>query len=340
MSDNFLQNKKILITGGAGSIGKELVKYLLTFEDVDVVRVFDVNETEMFNFQNELAETKSIRNVRFLMGDVRDKERLVRALHGIDCVFHTAAYKHVLSSEYNPFETIKTNVQGVQNVIEASLDTDVKKVILTSSDKAVNPNNTMGATKLLGEKLMTAANYSAGKNTVFSSVRFGNVMGTRGSVIPLFKKQIMQGKYVTITDPDMTRFMMSKSQAVQLIIKSMKLARGGEVFISKMSVVRIVDLAECLIEELAPDQNIEMKVIGHKPGETTYEELLTDHEIKRALEFEDMYILLPEIQDLFPRDRSIYNTATAPKSIDYNSKYSEPISKEELRNILIQEKLV
>lgn len=338
--NHFFKNKKILVTGGTGSIGKELVKYLLNFEDPNVVRVFDTNETEMFNFQNELAENKAIRNVRFLMGDVRDKDRLTRALHNIDYVFHTAAYKHVLSSEYNPFETVKTNVLGVQNIIEACLDANVKKVIFTSSDKAVNPSNTMGATKLLGEKLMTSANYYAGSDTIFSSVRFGNVMGSRGSVIPIFKKQIHDGKHVTITNPDMTRFMMSKSQAIKLILNGMEIARGGEVFIFKMPVVRVTDLAECLIEELSKNQNIETKVIGNKPGETIYEELLTDHEVKRVLEFENMYILLPELQELYHRDFSLYDTAITPKSIQYSSKDIEPISKEEVRNILIQEKLV
>ena len=337
---HFFKNKKILVTGGVGSIGKELVKYLLNFEAPDVVRILDVNETEMFNFQNELAENKAIRNVRFLIGDVRDKERLIRALNDIDYVFHTAAYKHVLSSEYNPFETVKTNVLGVQNIIEASLDANVKKVIFTSSDKAVNPNNTMGATKLLGEKLITSANYYAGKDTIFSSVRFGNVMGSRGSVIPIFKKQIQDGKCVTITNPDMTRFMMSKSEAIKLIINGMEIARGGEVFIFKMPVVRVTDLAECLIEELSQNQKSETKVIGNKPGETIYEELLTDHEAKRVLEFENMYVLLPEMQGLYQRDFSLYDTAITPKSIRYSSKDIEPISKEEVRNILIQEKLV
>lgn len=337
---NFFQNKKVLVTGGAGSIGRELVKYILDFEEPSVVRIFDSNEAEMFDFQNELSGHKKIQNIRFLLGDVRDKDRLVRALNDIDFVFHTAAYKHVLSSEYNPFEAVKTNVIGVQNIIEASLDNNVKKVIFTSSDKAVNPNNTMGATKLLGEKLMISANYYAGKETAFSCVRFGNVMGSRGSVIPLFKKQIEDGKAVTITNPEMTRFMMSKSEAIRLIITGMKLARGGEVFIFKMPVVRIIDLTECLIEEMAPDKEIEIKVIGNKPGETLYEELLTDHELKRALEMENVYVLLPEMKELYPHDFSIYGNAIKPDSLIYCSKYNEPISKEELKNILLKDKLI
>lgn len=336
----FFKNKKVLVTGGAGSIGKELVKYILNFEDPDVVRIFDTNESEMFDFENELMENANIHNVRFLIGDVRDKDRLIRALDGIDYVFHTAAYKHVLSSEYNPFETVKTNVLGVQNVIEASLVNNVKKVIFTSSDKAVNAGNTMGATKLLGEKLMLAANYYSGKETAFSCVRFGNVMGSKGSVIPLFTRQIKDKRFITITNPDMTRFMMSKSEAVKLIINGMKLARGGEIFIFKMPVIRVSDLAECLIEGIAPDKKIEMKIIGNKPGETLYEELLTNHEIERIIEKDNMYVLLSEMKELFPRDLSIYDDAVKPKSVEYNSKYIEPISKEELKNILIKENLV
>lgn len=341
---HFFKNKKILVTGGSGSIGKEIVRYLLNFEKPAVVRVFDQNESEMFDFQNELIGYENVSsntvNVRFLIGDVRDKDRLVRALNGIDYVFHTAAYKHVLSSEYNPFETVRTNVSGVQNVIEASLDNNVKKVIFTSSDKAVNPCNTMGATKLLGEKLMIAANYYGGKGTVFSCVRFGNVMGTRGSVIPIFKKQIEEGQDVTVTNPEMTRFMMSKSEAVKLIINAMKQAVGGEVFIFKMPIIRLIDLAECMIEELAPDGNIKIKIIGNKPGETLYEELITDHEIERILEIENMYVLIPEIKELLPRNLSIYKDATHPNFAIFNSNDASPISKEELRTILKGENLI
>ena len=340
----FFKNKKILVTGGVGSIGKEIVRYLLNFEDPAVVRVFDINESEMFEFQNEMIGYENVGNnadkVRFLMGDVRDKDRLERALNGIDYVFHTAAYKHVLSSEYNPFETVRTNVSGVQNLIEASLDNNVKKVIFTSSDKAVNPCNTMGATKLLGEKLMISANYYSGKETVFSCVRFGNVMGTKGSVIPIFKKQIESGQDVTVTDPEMTRFMMSKSEAVKLIIDGMKVAVGGEVFIFKMPIIRLIDLAECMIEELAPDGKIKIKIIGNKPGETLYEELITDHEIERVLEIENMYVLLPEIKELLPRDLSIYKGAANPKFLTISSKDASPISKEYLRTILKEENLI
>ncbi|NPE27399.1 polysaccharide biosynthesis protein [Methanococcoides sp. SA1] len=338
--NNLFKDSKILITGGTGSIGNELVKYFLDHEEPSVIRIFDQNESEMFYFQNEISRHKHFKNVRFLIGDVRDKERLKRAFEGIDYVFHTAAYKHVRSSEYNPSEAVKTNVLGVQNVIDACIENNVKKMIFTSSDKAVNPNNTMGATKLLGEKLMTAANYHSGRNTIFACTRFGNVMGSRGSVIPLFKKQIETGNPVTLTNPDMTRFMMSKSQAVKLIVTAMERALGGEVFIFKMPVLKIMDLAECMVEEIS-DSTANIEIVGNKPGETLFEELLTEHEMQRALELDEMYILLPEMTDLYPIDfEAEYKDAKAPTSTDHRSKNATPISKEEVRKTLIEENLL
>jgi len=278
MNYNFLQNKNILITGGTGSLGRELI-YEIFKHDPKVVRIFDVDETEQFEFQHELKEHED--TVRFLLGDVRDRERLIHAAEDIDIIFHTAALKHVMACEYNPFEAVKTNILGIQNVIDAAIANNVERIIFTSSDKAVNPSNTMGATKLLAERLMTAANYYKGKRKcTFSSVRFGNVMGSRGSVIPLFRQQIKAGGPVTITDRGMTRFMMSMFQAVELVFRSAEIARGGEVFIFKMPTVNIADLAEVLIEELAPQygykaEDIEIKIIGTIPGEKMYEELMT-----------------------------------------------------------------
>ncbi|WP_094229111.1 polysaccharide biosynthesis protein [Methanolobus psychrotolerans] len=341
----FFENKNILVTGGAGSVGKELIRYLLKYKKPAVVRIFDTNEAEMFNFQSELAEKNYIHNVRFLIGDVRDKDRLIRALNGIDYVFHTAAYKHVLSSEYNPFETVKTNVIGVQNIIEASLETNVKKVIFTSSDKAVNPSSTMGATKLLGEKLMVSANYYGGKKTAFSSVRFGNVMDSSGSVIPIFKRQINEGRFITITDPEMTRFMMAMSQAVKLLVLTMEISQGGEAFILKMPTVKISDLAEVLIDELAAryghrPESIGTKIIGTKLGEKLYEELMTDDEATRSLERDDMFIILPNIKDeLIMIDETAYN-ASPITSTEYISRDVEPITKDEIKSILIKENII
>lgn len=332
------KNKKILVTGGTGSLGKELVRHLLKNEQPETVRIYDVDETEQFEFQHELKGYED--TVRFLLGDVRDKERLARAVEDVDIIFHTAALKHVMACEYNPFEAVKTNILGMQNVIDVAIDNNVGKVIFTSSDKAVNPSNTMGATKLLAEKLVTAANFYKGhRESVFSSVRFGNVMGSRGSVIPLFKNQIKAGGPVTITDPTMTRFMMSMSQAVELVLKSVDMAQGGEVFIFKMPTVNISDLAEVLIEGVVPrydysPEDIDVKIIGTIPGEKMYEELMTEDEAVRSLEREDMFIITPEIKDeISGFDESAYE-AMPIWSKDYVSKDAMPITKDEIRAIL------
>jgi UDP-N-acetylglucosamine 4,6-dehydratase len=343
MDYNFLINSKILITGGTGSLGRELVYKILQYNP-DVVRILDVDETKQFEFQHELKEYKG--TVRFLLGDIRDKDRLHRAAENIDIIFHTAALKHVLACEYNPFEAVKTNVLGMQNIIDVAIDNNVGKIIFTSSDKAVNPSNTMGTTKLLAEKLMTSANYYKGaRDCIFSSVRFGNVMGSRGSVIPLFKQQIKSGGPVTITDVTMTRFMMSISQAVDLVLKSMMMAQGGEVFIFKMPTVTVSDLAEVLIEELAPrfgysPEDIGIEIIGIKPGEKMYEELMTEDEANRSLERDDMFIILPEIRDNLSKfDESVYD-ATSIKSKDYISRDALPLDRKEIKTILHKDGII
>jgi UDP-N-acetylglucosamine 4,6-dehydratase len=343
MRYDFINNKNILITGGTGSLGRELVHMTLQY-DPKVIRIFDVDETEQFNLQQELKEHERV--IRYLLGDVRDLARLNRATEGIDIIFHTAALKHVLACEYNPFEAVKTNVIGMQNVIEAAINNNVGKIIFTSSDKAVNPSNTMGTTKLLAEKLMTSANYYKGaRDCVFSSVRFGNVMNSRGSVIPLFRNQIKAGGPVTITDPSMTRFMMSMSQAIDLVFKSAEMSQGGEVFIFKMPTVNISDLAEVLIDELAPHfghrpEDIKVEFIGTKPGEKMYEELMTEDEARRSLEREDMFIILPQIEDERTKiEISAYN-AVQIRSKDYISKDVAPIKKEQIKNILMKEKII
>lgn len=343
MKHDFISNKKILITGGTGSLGRELVFNILQYNP-KVIRIFDVDETEQFDFQQELRGYES--TVRFLLGDIRDKERLNRATEDIDIIFHTAALKHVMACEYNPFEAVKTNILGMQNVIDAALNNNVGKVIFTSSDKAVNPSNTMGTTKLLAEKLMTAANYYKGaRDCVFSSVRFGNVMGSRGSVIPLFKKQIKAGGPVTITDPTMTRFMMSMSQAVELVFRSAEISQGGEVFIFKMPTINILDLTEVLIDELAPRYghqpgDINIDIIGIKPGEKMYEELMTEDEAIRSLERDDMFIILPQIEDELTKiNVSVYG-AVSIKSKDYVSKDVVPITKDEIKAILMKDGII
>lgn len=337
---NLFKNKKILITGGTGSIGQEIAQEILKHAPA-VVRILDVDETKQFELQQEYEDYE---NVRFLLGDIRDKERLLRAVEDIDIVFHTAALKHVLACEYNPFEGVKTNVIGTQNLIDVCIDEEVEKVIFTSSDKAVNPTNVMGATKLLAERLMTSANYYKGaKGTIFSSVRFGNVLGSRGSVIPLFKKQIEKGGPVTITNEEMTRFVMPVHESINLLLKAAGLAHCGEIFIFKMDALKITDLAKVLIEELAPKhgftpENIKMDVIGNKPGEKLYEELMTEEEARRALESEDMFILRPEIEAYI--GKFSYSSVPEAGVKAYTSTDEKHLSKDEIREMLYKEKLL
>ena len=329
---SIFKDKNILITGGTGSIGLEIMREVLKHEPT-TVRILDLDETKQFELQEEYGD---LENIRFLLGDVRDKERLYRALEDIDIVFHTAALKHVLSCEYNPFEAVKTNVLGIQNLIEAAMDEGVEKVIFTSSDKAVNPTNVMGATKLLAERLIIAGNYYKGRRrTKFSSVRFGNVLGSRGSVVPLFKKQIENGGPVTITNEAMTRFIMPMKDAVKLLFKAAELTKGAEIFVLKMKTIRITDLADVMIDELALNE-IKIKIIGNKAGEKLYEELMTEEEAKRALEIEDMFIVLPShLNSLSP---SVSDLKAEVKA--YTSKEAKHLTKEEIKKLLYKENLI
>lgn len=330
--------KSILVTGGTGTLGKALIKELLSYNP-QVIRIFSRDEAKQFDLQFELSE---YRNTRYLLGDVRDKERLMRAMEGIDIVFHTAALKHVPACEYNPFEGVKTNIIGTQNVIEAALENNVEKVVYTSSDKAISPTNTMGATKLVAERLISAADfYKGSRRTIFSAVRFGNVMGSRGSVIPYFKQQIISGGPVTVTVPGMTRFMMTLSQAVMLTLESAKMARGGEVFVLKMPVVRLGDLAEIVIEEFAPlcglkSENVKIETIGLRPGEKLYEELMTQEEAKYAMEFTHMFAVPPG----FIEKQYVYESAQPAEIKTYRSDEGTSLEKEAVRKLLQNEKLL
>ncbi|MBU1199376.1 MAG: polysaccharide biosynthesis protein [Nanoarchaeota archaeon] len=340
--DNIFKNKKILVTGGAGSIGFRLVKELMRYNP-EVIRVLDTDESRLFYLENQLSNDKIF---RFLLGDVRDKDRVIRAMEGIDIVFHLAALKHVKTCEYDPLEAVKTNIMGAQNIIEAALKNNVEKVIFTSSDKASSPNNTMGATKLLAEKLFNAANYTRGTaRTVFASVRFGNVMGSRGSVIPLFKHQIAKGGPITLTNPNLTRYMMSLSDAVRLIIKCTHLTKkGGGSFILKMPVVKVGDLAKILIEHHAPKCNVDIdkvktKVIGLKPGEASYEELMGDEERRIAIEKEDMFIIPSYLEMHRVGIESMGDDIIKDKK-GYDSRYETPMSYEELKSLLKKERII
>jgi UDP-N-acetylglucosamine 4,6-dehydratase len=326
--------KKILIIGGTGTIGQHVLEHIL-LENPAVVRIFSRDEYKQFELQEKYRDFE---NIRYLIGDIRDYNRLARAMEEIDFVFHAAAMKHVPSCEYNPFEAVQTNVIGTQNVIQAALYCGVKKVLFTSTDKAISPTNTYGATKLMAERLISAAQFQKGdKGTIFSSVRFGNVMGSRGSVIPLFKKQILEKRSITVTDLQMVRFMMTPSQAIRLMFKSNELAVGGEVFVLKMPVVRISDLVEVLIEEVTRkykiNEQVQIDIIGLRPGEKMYEELMSEDEARIAYETDDMYIIPP----MYSEDHKNKQTFT-----NYNAmKHDENIiSKETFRKWVLQENLI
>lgn len=335
------EGKNILVTGGAGSIGSELVKHLLKYGP-EVVRVLDINETGLFDLEQQCAGYEP--KLRMLVGDVRDKERLSRAMENIDFVFHAAALKHVYINEYTPSEAIKTNVLGTQNVIDAAIANNVKKVITISTDKAVNPTNVMGTTKLLAEKLTTAAQYHRGSSpTTFASVRFGNVLVSRGSVVPLFLEQIKKGGPVTVTDPRMTRFIMSTNRAIELILKATSIVNGGEIFILRMPSVKINDLAEVLIENYShkygqSSENIKIKLIGVKAGEKVHESLITDYEKQRAkLLDNDLIVLEPLVKARRGleryKDGDIGNNQV-PEGMFNNSSKEKVLTKDEIKKLL------
>lgn len=299
-----VRNKNVLITGACGSIGTALVNYLLELgtDGPSAIYCFDNNESAVFSLGNFIGESSK---VRVFVGDICDRSEVDRRMVGVDFVFHLAALKHVVLSELSPNQVVRTNILGLQNIIASAVKFQVGAVVFSSSDKAVNPTNIMGTSKLMGERLITAANAQSNKsNTRFFSVRFGNVLGSSGSVTTIFQDQIAQGKNLTLTDRRMTRFVMSKTEAVRLILESCEIAKGGEVFVTKMPVIRIKDLAELFIEQLVEQSGykkntIQIDQIGSKPGEKLYEELLSLDEARRTLELTDYFVILPAFRDVY-----------------------------------------
>ncbi len=277
------RDASVLITGGTGSFGHKFVETMLTTYHPRRLVVLSRDELK----QSEMMARFKDESLRFFVGDVRDRDRLERAMHGIDMVFHAAALKQIPSCEYNPFEAIQTNVIGAENVISAAIDQGVKRVIAISTDKAVNPVNLYGATKLCAEKLFVQGNaYGYARGTVFGAVRYGNVIGSRGSVIPLFAAQRAAGT-VTVTDPGMTRFWIKLEQGVRFAIRCAEVMHGGEIFVPKIPSMRVMDL----VEAVAPGCRVEF--IGIRPGEKLHEILIAEEECRQALEFEDMFVLEP-----------------------------------------------
>ncbi len=323
--NEYYKEKSILITGAAGSIGQALIDKLLEF-DITSIGCFDNNENGVFALRERYSCEKSGK-IKFLLGDIKDLPRLEYAFKGVDIVFHTASYKHVLECEYNPLDAVNTNIIGTANVVKAAINQGVGKVIYTSTDKAANPSNTMGTSKLMAEKVIVAANEYGGRNTVFSCCRFGNVIGTSGSVIPLFIKQIKNEKKVTLTDPEMTRFMISQEKAIDLVLKTAILSDGGEIFIFKMPSVKIDDLADALIEKYGVADKV---IIGKKPGEKMYEEIMTDEESFRAFENDEMYVINPYLGG--PKDRRV--EGFTPVEMIKNSSEMDVLTKDEISKVL------
>lgn len=289
--------KNILITGGTGSFGKKCVSMLLERYNPAKIIVYSRDELKQFEMQQVFNQDC----MRYFIGDVRDKDRLIRAIEGIDIVIHAAALKQVPAAEYNPMECIKTNIHGAENVIDACLANNVEKVIALSTDKAANPINLYGATKLASDKLFVAANNMVGsRKTRFSVVRYGNVMGSRGSVVPYFKQLIENGTtYLPITHEDMTRFFITLEQGVNFVFKSFQRMQGGEIFVPKIPSMKLLDLAEIM----AP--GLEKKIVGIRPGEKLHETMCPSDDSHLTLEFDDHYVIKPSIQFSGQRDFSV-----------------------------------
>lgn len=284
---NFVDGESVLITGGTGSFGKMMTAKLLTSTDVERVIVFSRDELK----QSEMrAAYTDERRIRFFIGDVRDEQRLYRAFDGVDYVIHAAALKQVPAAEYNPFEAVKTNIHGAQNIINAAIDRGVKKVIALSTDKASSPVNLYGATKLVSDKLFVDGNAYAGKHdTRFSVVRYGNVVGSRGSVLPLFRNLAPSG-VLPITDERMTRFWITLGQGVDFVMASLERMEGGELFVPKIPSMRVIDLAMAIAPEA------ELRFIGIRPGEKLHEEMISVHNAPRTLDMGGYYIIQPELE--------------------------------------------
>ena len=321
------EGKKILITGGTGSLGQALTKRLLEY-DIDAIRIFSRNESKQIDMDSKFSDKR----LRFLLGDIRDFDRLNRALEDIDIVFHAAALKHVPVIEYNPFEAIKTNVIGSQNVISACLQQNVERVICIGTDKAVFPINTYGATKLLMEKLfVTASNYLNKKryHTKFITLRYGNVIGSSSSVIPKFIEQIKNKKSVTITDPKMTRFSITMDEALDFILNATKIGQGSEIFVPKMKAYTITSVKDALFELL---ENTGEKITGIREGEKLDEVLISDDEMRFCWELDDMYVIHSSI------NKNYYESVGNLKKIESMDSYSSDgaikLSNNELKKII------
>jgi len=327
------EGKKILITGGTGSLGTSLTKKLLE-TNVETIRIYSRDEWKQVQMESKLNDKR----LRFFIGDVRDKERLSRSMEEVNIVIHAAALKQVPVAEYNPFEAVKTNVFGAQNVIESCFINDVETALAVGTDKAVAPFNTYGATKFLMERLFVSANYYKGKHkTNFLGVRYGNVLGSRGSIVHVLVNQIKEGKKITITDPVMTRFNITMDQAVDLIFRALKNAKGGELFVPKLKAYQLGDMKDAILELL--DAKNEVTRIPVRPGEKYHESLISKDEIRNTYETQEDYILFEEQTQLHTLE-NIKSIKKADLIDRYSSDKVELLTKNELKDILLAENLL
>lgn len=324
-----LNKKAILITGGSGSFGNYFVNYVLSHYTPKKIIIYSRDEFKQFQMRSRLMEYDPI--MRYFIGDVRDQARLRRALEGVDYVIHAAAMKQVPTCEYNPNEAIKTNIHGAMNVIEAALDTGVKRVVALSTDKAVNPINLYGGTKLVSDKLFIAANaYSGLKDTRFAIVRYGNVAGSRGSVIPFFRSLVREGRTeLPITDLKMTRFWITLEQGVELVVKALAEARGGETFIAKLPSFMITDLAKAILP------NCTMKEVGIREGEKLHEVMITKEDSSYTYEYDDHFVIYPHMS-WWNADRDVFGGRPVAQGFEYSSGSNEQwLSVEDLHRLLL-----
>ncbi len=325
-----LDDKTILITGGTGSFGKKFTEIVLKRFKPRKLIIFSRDELKQYEMQQQFNE-KDFPSVRYFIGDVRDRERLYRAFDGVDIVVHAAALKHVPVAEYNPLEAIKTNVLGAANVIDAAIDLKVSKVIALSTDKAANPINLYGATKLCSDKLFVAGNSYAARNTTsFSVVRYGNVVGSRGSVIPYFLKMRETGR-LPITDERMTRFWITLDQGVEFVLKSIERMKGGEIFVPKIPSMRMLDLAQAI-----GGDDCVLDKVGIRPGEKIHEVMITEDDARHTVEYDDYFVLLPTFHD-WNKSGFAYddNGRLCPEGFRYSSDTNKKwISKSELQNMI------
>lgn len=320
-------SKVILIIGGTGSFGKKFVEIMLQNYNPKKLIIFSRDEFKQYEMAKIYPHTK-YDCMRYFIGDVRDKERLYRAVRGVDFIIHAAALKQVPIAEYNPFEAVKTNIMGAQNIIEVAIDQGVKKVIALSTDKAANPINLYGATKLCSDKLFIAGNaYVGEKETTFSVVRYGNVVGSRGSVIPLFLKERETG-ILPITDSRMTRFWITLEQGVNFVIKSFDQMVGGEIFVPKIPSMNIMELAQAICP------NCQIKIIGIRPGEKLHELMITKDDASKTIEFADYYVIKPDFWFFYRRFNGDAGVPV-PDNFEYNSGTNPwRLTIEEMRNLI------